>query len=77
MLNILDNRVYPNMYADIIWEITNNIERKVFGFILPKPKPKVIYKKDVESENDIQEFEDYYTNLLEDYKSRGVIPWFK
>ena len=76
-MQFLDNRVYPNLYADTIWKITNKIERKVFGFILPKPKPKVIYKKDVESENDIQEFEDYYTSLLEDYKSRGVIPWFK
>lgn len=76
-MQFLDNRVYPNLYADTIWKITNKIERKVFGFTLPKPKPKVIYKKDVESENDIQEFEDYYTNLLEDYKSRGVIPWFK
>lgn len=73
-MQFLDNRVYPNLYADTIWKITNKIERKVFGFTLPKPKPKVIYKKDVESENDIQEFEDYYTNLLEDYKSRGVIP---
>ena len=76
-MQFLDNRVYPNLYADTIWKITNKIERKVFGFTLPKPKPKVIYKKDVESENDIQEFEDYYTSLLEDYKSRGVIPWFK
>ena len=76
-MQFLDNRVYPNLYADTIWKITNKIERKVFGFTLPRPKPKVMYKKDVESENDIQEFEDYYTNLLEDYKSRGVIPWFK
>ena len=76
-MQFLDNRVYPNLYADTIWKITNKIERKVFGFTLPKPKPKVIYKKDVESENDIQEFEDYYTSLLEDYKSRGVIHWFK
>ena len=44
-MQFLDNRVYPNLYADTIWEITNKIERKVFGFILPKPKPKVIYKK--------------------------------
>ena len=48
-MQFLDNRVYPNLYADTIWEITNNSERKVFGFTLPKPKPKVIYKKDVES----------------------------
>lgn len=55
-MQFLDNRVYPNLYADTIWEITNKIERKVFGFILPKPKPKVIYKKDVESEENKKSF---------------------
>ena len=50
--------------------------KKVFGFILPKPKPKMISKRDIESENDIKEFEDYYTNLLISYKERQIVPHF-
>ena len=75
-MKYLDNRVYPNLYPDTIWKITNKVEKKVFGFILPKPKPKMISKRDIESENDIKEFEDYYTNLLISYKERQIVPHF-
>ena len=44
-MKYLDNRVYPNLYPDTIWKITNKVEKKVFGFILPKPKPKMVSKK--------------------------------
>lgn len=39
-MNFLDNRVYPNLCPETLWGIMNNVEKDVFGFIIPKPFPK-------------------------------------
>ena len=38
---------------------------------------KILKIKPIESEEEKKIFKDYYRNILKDYKSRGVIPWFK
>ena len=76
-MQILDNRIYPDLYPETIWDITSETEKEIFGFTLPKPSPKILKFKPIESEEEKEIFKDYYRNILKDYKSRGVIPWFK
>lgn len=76
-MQYLDNRIYPNLCPETIWNLMNYAEMSIFGIVLPKQNPKNSRYKSVESEKEKESFLKYYTNLLKDYKSRNIIPWFK